>query len=445
MKYFDLRDFYALFRWIWEKPVVPFEREFARYIEAKHALGTSFGRTALYAGLKAVGVNDREVILPAFTCTVVRQAVMLAGAIPRFVDIDPESFEFRLDDLKNKINASTKAIILTHYFGRVARNMQKVIQIAKDNHILVIEDCAHALGTEYGGKKTGTFGDFSIFSLTKGLINLGGGVLVTNNDNIYEKARGILQNERKTLKRRIIDFPIVLSYGLEQSICKLLFDRVKNHKWWLLSLPPALLKLRRHLLTLLKLPGKMVRSADNQDKKQNIANKRERKETYDGGIHMEPIIASIGRSQLGKTESLINQRKIAYQKLVQGCKNHLNTREDPDARDVYTHFVLRFSNNDIFEIIKKCRGKGLSLVATWPTRQKKWRHLDSDHMKRVEKEILLWNINPDLSDREIEQAVVILNSVNNPEMCETSHSAQSDSHLRNEDRNKMAGSLHLNP
>src|SRR4030042_3061125 len=165
MKYFGIDDLWASLRWVWGDQKSLFEKEFAQYIGAKYAMGTSYGRTALYSGLRAIDVRDREVIIPAFICTVVRHAVVAAGGIPRFVDVDLENFTYDVSDLKKKISDRTKAIILVHYFGRVARNMEEVIQVAREKKIALVDDCAHSLGAEYQGKKIGTFGDFSVFSL----------------------------------------------------------------------------------------------------------------------------------------------------------------------------------------------------------------------------------------------------------------------------------------
>ena len=139
VKYFDFADLFASFKWVWSNEKAIFEKEFAEYIGAKFAIGTSYGRTALYLGLKAMDVKNMEVIIPAFICTVVRHAVTMAGGSPRFVDINIEDFNLNLDDLKQKISDKTKAIILTHYFGRVARNIEEVIQVAKENNIVLIE------------------------------------------------------------------------------------------------------------------------------------------------------------------------------------------------------------------------------------------------------------------------------------------------------------------
>jgi dTDP-4-amino-4,6-dideoxygalactose transaminase len=412
MKYFDLTDRWASIKWIWKNEKNVFEKDFAQYIGTKYALGTSYGRTALYLGLRAIDVEDREVLLPSFTCSVVIHAVVMAGAIPKFVDVDFVNFNLNLDNLKGKISSKTKALILTHYFGRVARNIKEVISFARENGIVLIEDCAHSLGAEYNGGKIGTFGDFSIFSLTKNMINFGGGFLTTNNDGIYQKARGILEYERKGLKGRIIDFPIILVYGLEQTIYKLLFDRVGFKKWWIGKIPRILLKLIYYLLDLIRFPGKFLTSKKKGAKSENITDKQGVRVNYYHDISMAPIIASVGKSQFKKIDRLIEQRKKIYERFLQYPLIHFREHDHGYIKDVYTHIVLRFDHGNILEFIDKCKKEGLNLRATWPTRQKKWRHLNSENMSRIEKEILIWNANPDLTDKEIERFIQILNYVN---------------------------------
>jgi len=239
MKYFGMDDFYASLNWMWRGQNSLFEEEFARHIGTKFALGTSHGRTALYLGLRAIDVREREVIIPAFICTVVRHAIVAAGGIPRFVDIDIENFTYDVSELRNKISERTKAIILVHYFGRVARNLKQIIQVAKESNIALIEDCAHSLGAEYKGKRIGAFGDLSIFFANKKYDQFRRRVLVTDNLDIYENAKRILENEKIPLKKRLVDFPIIVSYGIEQIVDKVLLETVKsdNFKLLLIHLP----------------------------------------------------------------------------------------------------------------------------------------------------------------------------------------------------------------
>ena len=139
------------------------ENEFSRYLGNTFAIATSFGRTSLLIGLSALGVCGKEVIIPSFICTVVRNAVTLAGATPRFVDISSEDFTYDMKELERNISKKTAAILLVHFFGRVARNIEPVIDLSRRTGIPIIEDCAHALGASYGGRKIGTYRNFFDF------------------------------------------------------------------------------------------------------------------------------------------------------------------------------------------------------------------------------------------------------------------------------------------
>jgi dTDP-4-amino-4,6-dideoxygalactose transaminase len=395
---------------MWRDQNPLFEKEFASYIGAKFALGTSYGRTALYLGLKAINVQEKEVIIPAFICTVVRHAVVAAGGIPRFVDVDLENLTYDVSDLRNKISERTKAIVLVHYFGRVARNMEQVIQVARERKIALVEDCAHSLGADYKGKKIGTFGDFGIFSLTKNTVNFGGGVLVTNDAHLYQNAKKILKNEKMPLKKRLVDFPMVVSYGIEQIADKVLLETVRsdNFKLVLINLPSSLLKIRKVMLGMGKKMFSLLGPKPRQAKCSKVSPGVRASIAYEQSIHMEPIIASVGRSQLKKVETLNQRRKKIVIQLSELNNCHFRNSDGFIGRDVYTHAVLRFPGNNISEVIEKSRNAGLLLKATWPTHQKLWEGQATKNVKTIEKEFLTWNINPDLTEEKIRRFIKVV-------------------------------------
>jgi dTDP-4-amino-4,6-dideoxygalactose transaminase len=411
MKYFDMNDIFAALKWTGKNQINAFEDEFSRYINTKYAIATSWGRTALYLGLKAIGATDKEVIVPAFTCTVVLHAVIVSGATPIFVDVDAETIEMDLEDLKKKITSKTKAVILTHYFGRVARNIDEVIQIARNNNISLIEDCAHSLGAEYKGRKVGTFGDFSIFSLTKNMINYGGGFMLTNDGTIYQNARCILKQDEKSAISRMLDFPLVLAYGLEQAVNKLVLDRVGKQKWWWLTKAPnILIRLRSLLLSPLKLRPIFFNLSLMRNKSGEVNGEEKKIHSNYHSLNMEPIIASLGRSQFRKIDHLVHKRKEAFDTLA--AFSHMHAYDELNSKDVYTYVVLRFKDKDLFKVIEQCKAKGLSLRATWPTRQKLWAHQQTHNVLTIKKEYLLWSINPDLTESEKSDFMKIISTVN---------------------------------
>jgi len=146
------------------------------------------GRSALTQLLRAmrIGKGD-EVIIQAFTCMVVPNAVHFAGATPVFVDIDL-SANCDLKDIERKITPQTKAIIVQHTFGTPA-NMDAIIALAHARHIAVIEDCAHALGATYKGRVVGTIGDAAFFSFgrDKSLSSVFGGCVIVKDAKIAER------------------------------------------------------------------------------------------------------------------------------------------------------------------------------------------------------------------------------------------------------------------
>ncbi len=413
IKYFDFLDFISIFKFCLSREINKFEKDFAKYIGTKFAIGTSFGRTALYLGLRAAELKGQDVIIPAFTCSVVRHAVIMAGAKPIFVDINPDTFEYNFDALKKSITTDTKAIILTHYFGRVSRDIDKIIQIAKLNKLLLIEDCAHSLGGEYRARKIGTYGTFSIFSLTKNMINFGGGVLVTDDDTIYQNARTILNKEKLSLKKRIFDFPLILSYGLEQIINKLIFDRPKKsiYKWWLIHLPKYMfLNTRRYLIHLIKFPISITKSNIKhvQDNKAADNNPIIGVQHYKQDIGMPPVIATLSRTQLRKTNAITDKKKKIFRRFVNlhCCDSKL--LDEPEFKDVFSFLVLRFPNHNIYQLIEKSKKCSLQLKGTWPTHQKIWEQQDTVNLRKIEKDILTWNITPNVYEKEINTLINFL-------------------------------------
>jgi len=415
--YFDLPDLLAILRFPQHKHIGAFENEFAKCVGLKYAIGTSYGRTALYLGLKAIDVSQKEVILPSFICSVVRHAVRLAGGIPVFVDVNLDDFSFDLEDLKRKVSVKTKAIILVHYYGNVSHNLSDILRLAENHDIALIEDCAHSLGAEINGKKIGTFGKFSIFSLTKGMINFGGGVLATNDLHTFQKAKLILQADRPSALERVNQIPLIIEYGLEQMIDKLIFDRPQKSifKWWIIHVPRTIILLRKITIKLIKFFINLFRqtkptAADNEYVNNNSRDKSIMR-SYEQGIHMEPIIASLARSQLMKINCLIKRRQ-EITKRVSKIKSFVNPaiREFP-VKSAYSYVIFHYPDKDIFKIIQQLKKYGILLRATWPTHQTIWKNQQTKNLKRFAEGILTWHVNPNSSRRELERFIKIANSI----------------------------------
>ncbi|MCF0107156.1 MAG: DegT/DnrJ/EryC1/StrS family aminotransferase, partial [Holdemanella sp.] len=162
-----------------------FERSMGQYLNVKHVLGCSNGTDALVLGLKACGVNaGDEVITTAFSFFATAEAIASVGAIPVFVDVKQTDYTIDPEKIEPAITSRTKAILPVHIFGAPC-DMDRIMEIARNNKLKVVEDDAQAIGSEYKGRKAGTLGDVGCFSFypTKNLGGAGDGGMVTTNDD----------------------------------------------------------------------------------------------------------------------------------------------------------------------------------------------------------------------------------------------------------------------
>jgi len=165
-----------------------FEDAFALFHDAKYCISTSSGTTALWVALKAAGVKaGDEVIIPAYTFIATASAVLMANAVPVFVDIDEKTLNIDPDLIEATITNKTKAIMPVHIAGNPA-NMDKICAIGKQYGIAIIEDAAQAHGAEWKGKKVGAIGKGGIFSFqtSKNMSAGEGGAIITNDDDFKE-------------------------------------------------------------------------------------------------------------------------------------------------------------------------------------------------------------------------------------------------------------------
>lgn len=165
------------------------EREFAAYHDAEFALAVSNGTAALEVALRACGVQPGdEVIVPSYSFIASASAVPSVGAVPRFVDTDPETYNIDLDHLEDVISDRTRGVLGVHFAG-YPMDMDRLLPIVEGHDLFLVEDAAHAQGSEWRGRKVGTFGDVGTFSFqeTKSLPSGEGGIVTTNDDVIAER------------------------------------------------------------------------------------------------------------------------------------------------------------------------------------------------------------------------------------------------------------------
>ena len=174
--------------------VKEFESNFSKYIGHKFGIGVNSGTDAIFLALKAIDVrHGDEIITVSNTAIPTVSAIVSSGAKPVFVDVKEDDYLIDEDQIKFSINKKTKAILVVHLFGQCA-NMDKILEIADQSGIYVIEDCAQSAGSSFNGKKSGSFGHLSAFSFypTKLLGGYGdGGMVLTSNKKLSEKIRSL--------------------------------------------------------------------------------------------------------------------------------------------------------------------------------------------------------------------------------------------------------------
>lgn len=205
-------------RWLTNGPTLKkFENNFCDFLNSKYSIGVGNATQALHLAARSLGIGPGdEVIVPTFTFAATANAVIYCGAKPIFVDVDIDTFNILPEEIEKKITKRTKAIIPVHYGGQ-ACDMKEILYISKKHNLSIIEDCAHALGSNYKNKKVGTLGKIGCFSFyaTKVITTAEGGMISTNNSDVYRisknlrsQAMSIQANDREknsTWKYDIVD------------------------------------------------------------------------------------------------------------------------------------------------------------------------------------------------------------------------------------------------
>jgi perosamine synthetase len=221
-----------------------FEEKFANFCGTKYATSCCNGTAALHLALLSLGIEKGdEVLVPDLTFISTANAVKYCQAVPVLVDVEPTSWNMDPEQLSKKITSRTKAIIPVHLYG-VPCDMDKIMQIAKEHDLFVVEDCAEAHGAEYQGKKVGTFGDVGCFSFfANKIITTGeGGMCVSNKGELIDKIN-VLKNHGMSGQKKYWHDCVGFNYrltsmqaavGLAQlgRISEFLEKRKKIEKWY---------------------------------------------------------------------------------------------------------------------------------------------------------------------------------------------------------------------
>ncbi len=165
-----------------------FEEEFAAYQGVKYAVALNSGTAALHLALHMAGIEGKEVISTPITFVSTNHAILYSGGTPVFADVEPDTCNIDPDSVERLITPRTAAIVVVHYGGHAVK-MDKIMRLARKHKLKVIEDCAHACGAEFKGRKLGTIGNFGCYSFhaVKNLATGEGGMIVTNSKRDYDR------------------------------------------------------------------------------------------------------------------------------------------------------------------------------------------------------------------------------------------------------------------
>lgn len=332
-------EFFALFRRN-KGAVERFEQEFAQSFEAVDAVSFSYGRSALWTFFKSVGIENAEVIMPAYTCSVVAHAVTLSGNRPRFIDIRLDDFNMDLELIPPAINEHTRAIIATHTFGypQDIDRLESIVRKAENRYghkIWLIQDCAHAFGARWQGRLIGTSGDVALYALniSKMMTSIFGGILAFQDQALAEKIRhwrdrhcsepGLL----KSFKRRLYLLAVYIAFN----------EHVYGLTWWIQTRTPFL----KRLTDAYHLDEKIHFPPDYLDK-------------------MLDVEAAVGLAQLKKYPEIIARRRSNAAYYDQNLERRDGWRLPPLVEGAtYSHYVILVP--DRAAVVQEWVGKGVQL------------------------------------------------------------------------------------
>lgn len=191
------------------------EKDFEKLSNTKYAIALNSGTAALHTALYAIGIKPGdEVITTPFTFIATANSVLMAHANPVFVDIDEATFNINPDRIEEAITPKTKAIITVDLYGQPA-SYDRIMEIAKKHHLIVIDDAAQSVGATYHNKKIGEIADISCFSLyaTKNLMSGEGGMITTNKHKFADRAR-LFRHHGQNQEKRYYYFDIGYNYRM---------------------------------------------------------------------------------------------------------------------------------------------------------------------------------------------------------------------------------------
>jgi dTDP-4-amino-4,6-dideoxygalactose transaminase len=317
-----------------------FEKGFAQKFQAVDAVSFPYGRSAQWAFFKALGIQDAEIIMPAYTCSVVAHAVSLSGNSPRFIDIDLDDYNMNLDEAEAAINENTRAIIATHTFGypQNVERLECMVKRAEEKYgrkIWLMQDCCHAFGAEWNGRIIGTSGDVSVYALniSKMITSIFGGMLTFQDQVLADQVRAWRDaNYRpagwlKGIHRRLYLLAVYIAFH----------EKVYSLTWWIHEKTPLLNRFTKAY----HLDNKIHFPPDYLDR-------------------MLEVEAAVGLTQLERYDDIIARRRAN----AAWYDQNLERREGwvfPPIRSgaTYSHYVVRVTERK--QVIDEWAAKGVHL------------------------------------------------------------------------------------
>jgi len=307
-----------------DSSVRAFEAMFASTINSQHAIAFPYGRSAQWAMFKALGIENAEIVQPAYTCSVVAHATILSGNTPVFVDCTLDDYNMDLGQLAQAITEKTRAVIPTHIFG-CPMDVERVTQIVRDaekkygHKIWIIQDCAHSFGAEWKGQAVVNAGDAALFGLgiSKLVTSIFGGMLSTDDDDLaqrlrqYRDAHFQQQGWAKRLRRLLYLLAVYPAF----------WEPAYGLVYWLQAHTPLLNRLTKayHLDDQIHFPPDYLHQ-------------------------MTRVEAAVGVAQLKKYESIIQRRRAIAETYFQLDGGDPELIFPPHvAGATYSHFAIRTS------------------------------------------------------------------------------------------------------
>ena len=332
--------------WLWKngKHIKILEDDFKKYLPVKYAFSFNSGRSAFYAILKSLELQEgSQVALQAFTCNALPNPILWANLQPIYVDCDKEDFNLSVSDLDAKMRPNTKAVVVQHTFGLPA-NMDQIRAFCSKHDLILIEDCAHSLGAEFSGIKVGSHSKAAFFSFSRDKVisSVYGGMAVTNDDTIA-----------KNLERMQKEFGMPSGFWIfQQLLHPIVLHYVILPIYSFLDLGKIFLVLSQTLHIL----SKAVSFKEKRGQKPDYFPKA-----------LPNALAVMARNQFNKLEILNKKRaQIAeyYFEQLKDTKFNL-PKKFPERKNVYLRFSVTIEN--AHQIIYDAWSKQNILIGDWYT------------------------------------------------------------------------------